>query len=120
MFFVTQETEPLVKHFNYKHAINIRDDKVDIILMFCEKTASVMTENFLGTDEISSQDIQDTLKESVNIIVGNFLGTMYPEMPKKINIPVMITNVHGIKVEAYESTILYFKEEPLNILLKVL
>jgi len=120
MFFITQETEPLVKNFQYKFACNIQDAKFDIVLLFCEKTAVLMTENFLGIDKASTKDVQDTLKESVNIIVGNFLGALFPDSPKKINIPVMIDNINAINVDEYKNTLLYFKEEPLEILLKEL
>jgi hypothetical protein len=120
MFYITEETEPLVKDFNYKFAVNIKDDKADIILMFCDKTAKLMTENFIGTNKISVNDIHDTLKECVNIIVGNFLGTLFPEMPKKINIPTIIEKVGTIDIHAYDHAILYFKEEPLDILVKML
>ena len=120
MFFLTQETEPLVKNFDYKFAVRIKDEKADIILMFCEKTAKLMTENFQGDDNITTVDIHDTLKECVNIIVGNFLGSIYPNVPKRINIPEMIENIGSIDLNSYKSAMLYFREEPLDILLKTM
>ena len=120
MFFLTQETEPLVKNFDYKYAVRIKDEKADVILMFCEKTAKLMTENFQGDDNITTVDIHDTLKECVNIIVGNFLGTTYPNVPKRINIPEMVENIGSIDLNAYKSAMLYFREEPLDILLKTM
>jgi len=120
MFFLSQETEPLVKNFDYKYAVGINDGKVDIIIMFCDKTAKMMTENFQGDDKITVADIHDTLKECVNIIVGNFLGDLYPNIPKKINIPVMIQDIRSIDIDSYDHSMLFFREEPLDILLKLL
>ena len=120
MFYLSQETEPLVKNFNYKYAVKIVDNKYDVILMFCDKTAKLMTENFLGDEKFNTTDIHDTLKECVNIIVGNFLGSLYPDAPKKINIPLMIENIESIAIDTYQHTMLFYKEEPLEILLKVL
>ena len=120
MFFLTQETEPLVKNYDYKYAVRIKDEKADVILMFCDKTAKLMTENFQGDDKITTIDIHDTLKECVNIIVGNFLGAIYPNVTKRINIPEMIENIGSIDLNAYQSAMLYFREEPLDILLKTM
>ena len=119
MFFLTQETEPYEKKNCYKYAVTIRDQKVDLVIMFCEQTASLMTENFIGSDEITEQDIHDTLKESINIIAGNFMPKAIPDFANKIRIPEMITNLNSIKEESYHSALLYYREEPLKILLKL-
>jgi len=119
MFYLTQETEPLEKNFSYKYAVNIKDPRVDVIIMFCEQTAKLMTENFLGTDDITEKDVHDTLKESINIIVGNFVGSAIQDYTKKIHIPTVIDDVSSIKVDTYDSALLFYKEEALNILLKV-
>jgi hypothetical protein len=119
MFFLTQETEPQNSNKKYKYAVNIKDPRVDLIIMFSEKTAYTMTENFLGNDEITEQDIHDTLKESINIIAGNFMPKAFPDFGNKIFIPVMVKNISGIDIASYNSAMLYYREEPLNILLKV-
>ena len=119
MFFLTQETEPQGKNKKFKYAVNIKDPRVDLLIMFCEKTAYAMTENFLGNDEITEQDIHDTLKESINIIAGNFMPKAFPDFGNKIFIPLMVKDISSIDMEAYNSAMLYYREEPLNILLKV-
>ena len=119
MFFLTQETEPQNTDKEYKFAVNIKDPRVDMIIMFCEKTAYSMTENFLGNDDITEQDIHDTLKESINIIAGNFMPKAFPDFGNKIFIPVMVKNISSIDTTSYNSAMLYYREEPLNILLKV-
>jgi hypothetical protein len=78
-----------------------------------------MTENFIGTDDITEQDIHDTLKESINIIAGNFFPAAIPDFKNKIRIPMMISKISSIDTESYNSAILYYREEPLNILLKM-
>ena len=117
MFFLTQETEPLEKSSSYRYAVSIKDQRLEIIIMFCERTARLMTENFLGTEEISEKDITDTLKECINIIVGNFVGSNIQDFTKKINIPNVI-DVSSVKIDAYDSALLYYREEALNVLLK--
>jgi len=119
MFFLTQETEPQNIDKTHKYAVNIKDPRVDLIIMFCENTANTMTENFLGNDDITEQDIHDTLKESINIIAGNFMPKAFPDFGNKIFIPVMVKNISGIDTASYNSAMLYYSEEPLNILLKV-
>jgi len=119
MFFLTQETEPQNKNKKYKYAVNIKDPRVDLLIMFCENTANAMTENFLGNDEITEKDIHDTLKESINIIAGNFMPKAFPDFGNKIFIPVMVNNILEIDVKSYNSAMLFYREEPLNILLKV-
>jgi len=119
MFFLTQETEPYSRKFDYKYAVNIRDPKVDLIIMFCEQTAYLMTENFIGSDEITERDIHDTLKESINIIAGNFMPRAIPDFANKIYIPQMVQDLGSIKDDLYHSALLYYREEPLKILLKL-
>lgn len=119
MFFLNQETEPINKNFNFKYAVNIKDPRVDIVILFCEKTARLMTENFLGTDDITETDIHDTIKESLNIIAGNYISTALSEYTKKIHIPVLFENISKLTFDQYESALLFYKEEPLKILLKI-
>jgi len=120
MFFLTQETEPNVKSCEYKYAVNIKDPRIDIIIMFCESTAFAMTENFLGLDDITEKDIEDTLKESINIIAGNFIPKAFPDFGNKIYIPEMIRNFEEIDVKSYNSAMLFYKEAPLHILMKTM
>ena len=120
MFFLAQETEPQEQASDYQYAVRIVDHRVDIIIMFCQSTARTMTENFLGMDDITEQDIQDTLKESINIIAGNFMPNAFPDFGNKIYIPTLVTDLKGIDKNAYNSAMLYYREEPLNVLLKVL
>jgi len=119
MFYLTQETEPIQPAYDYKYIVSIKDPNVDIILKFSVKTAVTMTENFLGTDEISENDIEDTLKEAINIITGNFIRITMNDLNTKINIPFMIRDVSSIRESEYGSELLFYKEEPLNILLKM-
>ena len=48
---------------------------------------------FLGQDEadLSQEQINDTMKESANMIVGNFLGRLDPEGACKLGIPIAET-----------------------------
>ncbi|MCL2063188.1 MAG: chemotaxis protein CheX [Candidatus Cloacimonetes bacterium] len=119
MFYLTEETEPIQKEQNFKYAVCIKDEKLDMILMFSGRTAVTMTENFLGTDDITDADIVDTLKEAINIITGNFIRISMNDQNAKINIPFMIDNISSIKTESYQTAMLFYKEEPLSILLKV-
>jgi len=118
MFFLIQET-PCDTEPKYKYGVNIKDTKVDIIILYCERTAQEMSVNFLGTDEIKEQDLCDTLKESINIIAGNFIGSEFAEANTRIRIPEMIPNIDAIKQSEYESTMLWYNEEPVKILLKI-
>ena len=119
MFYLTEETQPLKENSNYKYAVSIKDTKVEIILMFCEKTAKVMAENFLGTDDINENDIIDTLKEAINIITGNFVRVNMNDKSMKINIPFTINTQTPIAFENYQFAFLFYKEETLKILLKM-
>ena len=119
MFYLVQETPPDEQNHQYRYAVDIKDPRVDIILIFCEKTAIEMSENFLGINNIEQQDIHDTLKESINIIAGNFINAELAEYTKKINIPTMIENIGEIDEPSYESAILFYNEEPVKILLKL-
>jgi len=119
MFYLTEETEPIQPEYNYKYAVCIKDPKVDIILVFSERTAATMTENFLGYDDITEDDIIDTLKEAINIITGNFIRLSMNDQITKINIPIMIDNISAINTQSYETALLFYKEEPLNILIKM-
>ena len=118
MYFLVQETPPDEPNYGYKYAVSIKDPRVDIILMFCEQTAREMSVNFLGINEIELQDIHDTLKESINIIAGNFICAELAEYTKKINIPTML-EPDKIDDSTYESAILFYNEEPVKILLKL-
>ena len=118
MFYLTEETEPIQKEYDYRYAVCIKDPKVEVILLFSVKTAISMTENFLGTDDISDSDIKDTLKEAINIIMGNFIRVSMNDAETKINIP-FIQEVSQVKTDGYDSEMLFYKEEPLNILLKM-
>ena len=117
MFYLIEETEPIQVAYNYQYAVCIKDPKLEIILMFSRKTAIAITENFLGTDEIEETDIVDTLKEAINIITGNYIRITLNDMQTKINIPYIL-DVSDIKFENYNSALLFYKEEPLNILVK--
>jgi chemotaxis protein CheY-P-specific phosphatase CheC len=119
MFFLIQETPPEEKENVFKCAVQIKNPKVDIIIMYCEKTARQMAENFLGTDEFDEQDIQDTLKESINIIAGNFIGAELADITKRVHIPTLIENTDSIDVPKFDKAVLYYNEEPVQILLKI-
>jgi hypothetical protein len=118
MFFLIQETPSEDQSPQLKYAVNIKDPKVDIIMLFCEATASSMAENFLGTDELEDSDIVDTLKECINIIAGNIIGNELMEYTTRVNIPSML-NIATIDKSAYEKAVLYYNEEPVEILLKL-
>ena len=118
MFFLMEETEPFQIEFNYKYAVNIKDEFMDIIMMFGPKTAVQMAENFMGTDDISVSDISDTLKEAINIIVGNLIRQNMQQVTTKVSIPVMIENLATIKPEEYQTVLLFYNDEPLNLLIK--
>jgi len=118
MFFLIPET-PADSEPAFKYAVNIKDPKVDIIILYCEKTAKEMSVNFLGTDEIGEQDIHDTLKESINIIAGNFIGSEFSTTISRIRIPEMIADLGSINQATYETTTLYYNEEPVKLLLKI-
>lgn len=65
------------------------DEKKTLSFYFTESLAKMMTENYLGQeDELSDVIIQETLKEAVNVIGGNFLNSFeesynlgIPEIP---------------------------------------
>jgi len=119
MFYLTEETEPLQMRSELKYAVNIKNATVDILLIFSEKTAKCMAENFLGTDEITDHDIEDTLKEAINIITGNFIRINMNDKTTKIEIPQSIKPLTKIEHHKYETASLYYKEEQLKILLKM-
>ena len=119
MYFLVQESPPDEPDHRYKYGVNIRDPRVDIILLFCENTAKEMSANFLGTNEYELSDIHDTLKESINIIAGNYISSQLVEYTKKINIPTMIENLDKFDETGYESAVLFYNEEPVKILLKL-
>ena len=119
MFFLMQETEPIQVVEDYKYAVSIQDPKVEIVLMFCGKTAAMMAENFIGMDEISENDVIDTLKEAINIVAGNFIRSCMNDLQTKINIQFVIKDVGKINLGEYSTALLYYQEEPLNILLKM-
>ena len=118
MFYLNPETQPDTIIPKLHYAVSISTDNVEFIMMFCQKTAHMMAENFMGTDDITETDIQDTLKEAINIIIGNYIGQEYPESSVKIPIPVMIKNLNTINIDLYEKIILYYNEEPVQILKK--
>jgi len=118
MFFLIPET-PGEEEPKYKYGVNIKDTKVDIIILYCERTAQEMSVNFLGMDEIDEQDLFDTLKESINIIAGNFIGSEFSDKNTRIRIPEMIKDIDAIKQSEYETTVLWYNEEPVKILLKI-
>jgi len=117
-FFLIQET-PTDTTPAFQYAVNIKDPKVDIIIMYCDKTAKEMSANLIGSDDITEQDIHDTLKESINIIAGNFIGSEFADSISRIRIPELIKNIESINQDQYESTVLYYNEEPVKILLKI-
>jgi len=118
-YFFIQETQTDESGAEYKYAVNIKDSRLDIIILFCQKTAVLMAENLLGTCDVDEDDIVDALKESINIIVGNLYGTPLGEDMKKVSIPEMIKNIGAITEQNYEKALLFYNEEPLKILLKI-
>ena len=120
MFYIMEETQPFNIVQNYKYAATIKDENIEIILMFCEKTARMMTENFLGmeSDEMTETDIEDTIKEAINIIAGNYVRTAFEGKILRIGIPTMIENIARIVPTDYEIAMLFFKEEPIQVLIK--
>ena len=119
MFYLIPETQPEAVKENFEYAANIRAEKLDIIMMFCKRTAALMAENFLGTDEITDQDICDTLKECINIIAGNFIGKEYPESSLIVPIPTITKNIKSVNTMNYEKINLYYNEEPTQILVLI-
>jgi chemotaxis protein CheY-P-specific phosphatase CheC len=118
MFFLIQETPSEDQNIELKYAVNIKDPKVDIIMLFCEETAYSMAENFLGTDEIEDSDIVDTLKECINIIAGNIIGNELMEYTTRVNIPSML-DIATIDKSTFEKAVLFYNEKPVEILLKL-
>jgi hypothetical protein len=118
-YFFIQETHADDSAHEYKYAVNIKDDKIDIIILFCKNTATMMAENLLGIDEVEEDDIKDALKESINIVVGNLYGTPLGDDLKTVPLPAMLENISAICEQNYEKALLYYNEEPLKILLKI-
>jgi hypothetical protein len=55
---------------------NTENERKSLIFYFTVPIAKMMTENYLGqNDELSEIIIQETLKEAVNVIGGNFLNS---------------------------------------------
>lgn len=118
MFFLTEETEPASKNFNFKYAVCIENDKFSIILVYTEKVARLLTENFLGIDDITDDDIYDTLKEVINIIAGNFIGIYLKNLSDKVPVPYAIKDIKELKTDDYMADMMFFKEDPLKLMLK--
>ncbi len=119
MFFLIEEAEPLKKNFDFKYGVCIENDKFSIILLYTDKVAKLLTENFLGTDVISDEDIYDTLKEAINIIAGNFIGLHLKNLSDKVPVPYKIKDLKTIKNEDYNAKIMFFHEDPLKLMLKL-
>jgi len=87
------------------------DDKKTLSFYFTESLAKMMTENYLGqNDELSDVIIQETLKEAVNVIGGNFLNSF--EESYNLGIP-------EISKPESEKNIYEKVEDDMNNLLKI-
>lgn len=119
MFFLIEEAEPIQKNFVFKYGVCLENNKFSMILLFTEKIAYLLTENFLGTKENSEEDIFDTLKEALNIIAGNFIGLYMKNLSDKVPVPYAIKNINELKTESYPAKIMFFNENPLKLMFKI-
>jgi CheY-specific phosphatase CheX len=92
MFFVF--TEPLRGDggvYDMKSSISfIGPAKGEMQILFSRGIAETMVENMLGLEgaEITSRIMEDCVKESLNIICGNFVRKLDPEKGFHLSIPI--------------------------------
>jgi hypothetical protein len=82
MFFVMVEFEGDASQepsYSYQSRIRLLDEAkspIDIVLRVTEGFARTITANLLGKNEpeVETVDIEDTLKETTNMVSGNYIG----------------------------------------------
>ncbi len=119
MFFLNEETAPDKFMETFFYSTEITDNNFHILLLFSDKLACEITENFLGFEDYDQEDVLDCLQEVVNMITGNFIGICFPEHDKLLPFPTSsICDTSTLSVEEYESDYLFYHLQPLKILYK--
>ncbi len=103
MFFLFPEDEtPSLPKELYEGSISISNGSpIHLHFFIGADLAKVMAENFIGEDEITERDIVETIKEFVNMVVGNYISDIDPEGMMELGIPqvrkVDPSEVEGLK-----------------------
>ena len=80
-------------------------------ILVSEELANIMVQNLLGLEkeEITEQNIEDCVKEAVNMVCGNFLGR-YDQtkifdlsMPTFLRPPGLLSQEHNVCALSYDS-----------------
>lgn len=120
MFFMIEQPEPEEYVENYHYYAEIDDKSYRIIILFSKKITKELASNFLGVEtKIPEKEILDCLREVINMIAGNFIGSCNIKQDKLISIPVSNkTNLLKANEKEYEKEILFYLGQPLKILYK--
>lgn len=117
MCFMYEETEPEQIQENYSWYVMVDDSKFSIYLYFDEENTQEITANFLGIgDKPAVADQQDTLKEILNMIIGRFIGEVYPDHADLLPIPVCQQKPFNLPEHGADNEFfLYYNQKPLKI-----
>ena len=81
--------------FEGKISIN-SENKINLRFFISQKLAKTMAENFMG-EVVSEDEINEVIKEFVNMIGGNFIARIDPEGKKKLDLPY-VTKIKTINL----------------------
>ncbi len=121
MFFMMETNPPKKIVETYDFSAGIKGDFFEIKIFLNSETAAEITTNFLGFDETpEDEDIVDSIKEILNMIVGNFIGQHYPEHQSVLYFPYCKKESSNEKeVSDFDKELLFYDNIPLAIYLKV-
>lgn len=112
MFFLflekSEEQQQPGKPDWHKIGVNIiSDDPYRLIFLIGERTAGLMAENYLGLQ--APEMVVDVLKESVNVVAGNYLNKLNDA--SRLGIPEYLGKVDGPDFSLSENFLCFLAEE---------
>ncbi len=117
MCFLYEETEPRHWRDKYDYFAKVKGHFFDFYIGFDEEIAQLMTSNFLGEiTDMDENDITETIKELVNMILGKFVGLCYPNYPSLLPIPQCKHATAEFPAFLPEDSLVYFyRKKPMRV-----
>ncbi len=118
MFYLYEETPVNLNREIFYYMAEVRDDQFEIRILVGKELGKILTSNFLGVEgDLSEEDVNDSLKEILNMIVGNYIGRCYPNFKKNLPIPSTLKIENYCKDATASECNMFYQGLPLKAIL---